>query len=149
LVPAWLTLVLIGYTLMYRAFGFEDWQAAFTVSGSSLLTLGFSMVKDVPTTILAFSEAAIGLILIALLIAYLPTIYSAFSRREAVVTLLEVRAGNNGSPMSKNRIPHSLLWHSSARHNRIAHGSRRQERYSTRRRWYRQRWMCRVMCRQN
>jgi hypothetical protein len=94
LVPAWLTLVLIGYTLMYRAFGFEDWQAAFTVSGSSLLTLGFSMVKDVPTTILAFSEAAIGLILIALLIAYLPTIYSAFSRREAVVTLLEVRAGS-------------------------------------------------------
>src|SRR5258708_10204382 len=36
----------------------------------------------------------IGLILIALLIAYLPTIYAAFSRREAAVTMLEVRAGS-------------------------------------------------------
>jgi hypothetical protein len=44
-------------------------------------------------TLLAFSEATVGLILIALLIAYLPTIYSAFQRREAAVNLLEVRAG--------------------------------------------------------
>jgi hypothetical protein len=41
-----------------------------------------------------FSEAAIGLILVALLIAYLPTMYAAFSQREALVTLLEVRAGS-------------------------------------------------------
>jgi hypothetical protein len=94
LVPAWLILVLLGYSCMFWALGFKDWQAAFTLSGSSLLTLGFSTVKDLPTTILAFSEAAIGLILIALLIAYLPTIYTAFSRRETVVTLLEVRAGS-------------------------------------------------------
>ena len=32
--------------------------------------------------------------MVALLIAYLPTMYAAFSRREAAVTLLEVRAGN-------------------------------------------------------
>jgi hypothetical protein len=94
LVPVWLTVVVLGYALMYWVLGVEDWQAAFTLSGSSLLTLGFSMVKDFPTTILAFSEAAIGLILIALLIAYLPTIYAGFSRREAAVTLLEVRAGS-------------------------------------------------------
>jgi hypothetical protein len=36
----------------------------------------------------------IGLMLVALLIAYLPTIYGAFSRREAVVAQLEVRAGS-------------------------------------------------------
>jgi hypothetical protein len=40
-----------------------------------------------------FSEATLGLMLVALLIAYLPTMYSAFSRREQAVTLLEVRAG--------------------------------------------------------
>ncbi len=40
----------------------------------------------------AFSEAALGLILVALLISYLPTIYGAFSRRELLVNLLEVRA---------------------------------------------------------
>src|SRR5258708_15987644 len=39
----------------------------------------------------------IGLILIALLIAYLPTIYAAVSWGEPVVTMLEVRAG---SPLS-------------------------------------------------
>ncbi len=94
LVPVWLILVLVGYTLMFWALGFDSWTGAFTVSGSSLLTLGFATVRDIPTTILAFSEAAIGLILIALLIAYLPTIYAAFSRRESVVTLLEVRAGS-------------------------------------------------------
>ena len=31
--------------------------------------------------------------MVALIIAYLPTMYSAFSRREAAVTLLDVRAG--------------------------------------------------------
>jgi hypothetical protein len=36
----------------------------------------------------------LGLILVGLLIAYLPTMYSAFSRREQAVNLLEVRAGN-------------------------------------------------------
>jgi hypothetical protein len=47
-----------------------------------------------------FSEAALGLILIALLIAYLPTMYSAFSRRELAVTLLEVRAGHPPSAVT-------------------------------------------------
>jgi hypothetical protein len=40
-----------------------------------------------------FSQATIGLGIVALLLAYLPTIYAAFSRREALVTMLDVRAG--------------------------------------------------------
>jgi hypothetical protein len=94
LLPFWLGLVLFGYMLMFRALGVEPWRLAFTVSGSSLLTLGFAIVKTLPQTILAFSEATIGLILVALLIAYLPTMYSAFSKREAAVSMLEVRAGS-------------------------------------------------------
>ncbi len=94
LLPTWLTLVLFGYMGMFWALGFRSWQDAFWVSGSSLLTLGFAPVKNVPETILAFSEATIGLILVAVLIAYLPTMYAAFSRRETAVTLLEVRADN-------------------------------------------------------
>ncbi len=50
-------------------------------------------------SLLAFSEATIGLMLVALLIAYLPTIYAAFSRREALVSLLEVRAGDPPSAL--------------------------------------------------
>jgi hypothetical protein len=93
LLPFWLALVGFGYMLMFWALGIQPWRAAFTVSGSSLLTLGFATVETLPQTILAFSEAIIGLILVALLIAYLPTMYSAFSKREAAVSMLEVRAG--------------------------------------------------------
>jgi len=59
-----------------------------------LLTLGFANSESFPVNLLVFSEATLGLILVALLIAYLPTMYSAFSRREEFVNLLEVRAGS-------------------------------------------------------
>ncbi len=90
----WLFLVMVGYTGLYWGVGVGDLRAAFLVSGSSLLTLGFAPVRTLPQHALVFSEAAIGLILVALLIAYLPTMYGAFSRRELAVTLLEVRAGS-------------------------------------------------------
>ncbi len=89
----WLTLVLLGYMLIYRSLGERPWRLAFALSGSSLLTLGFTVPPDLPRTALAFSEGALGLMLLALLIAYLPAIYAAFSRREAVVAALDVRAG--------------------------------------------------------
>jgi len=99
LLAAWLFLTLVGYTLMFwaidaTAFNLDPWLAAFTLSGSSLFTLGYAPVFSLPEKILTFSEAAIGPILIALLIGYMPTIYGAFSKREALVNLLEIRAGN-------------------------------------------------------
>ncbi|MCO6450456.1 MAG: hypothetical protein J5I90_06665 [Caldilineales bacterium] len=94
LLPVWLFLVALGFSAMYWATGITPWTEAFTVSGSSLLTLGFARGDFFLHTIFAFIEATIGLILVALLIAYLPTMYSAFSRRELAVTLLEVRAGS-------------------------------------------------------
>jgi hypothetical protein len=42
---------------------------------------------------LAYAEALLGLLLVALVISYLPTMYGAFARREVVVNLLAVRAG--------------------------------------------------------
>lgn len=93
LVPTWYVLVTLGYAAMYWALGAESWYAAVRLSGSSLLTLGFVLPEGLAQTALAFSEATLGLILVALLIAYLPTMYAAFSQREAAVTLLEVRAG--------------------------------------------------------
>jgi hypothetical protein len=94
LLPVWLSSILAGYTGMFWALGTSSWREALKASGSSLLTLGFATTNDLPKTILMFSEATLGLIMVALLIAYLPTMYAAFSRREAVVTLLEVRAGS-------------------------------------------------------
>ena len=90
----WLLLIAIGYTPIYWALDYGDVYTSFLFSGSSLLTLGFAPVIDWMTMLLSFSEATIGLILIAMVIAYLPTMYSAFSEREKYVALLEVRAGN-------------------------------------------------------
>ncbi|HSR47862.1 MAG TPA: hypothetical protein VLL77_07710 [Anaerolineales bacterium] len=89
----WLALVTLGFAGVYWALGVRTPVEAFLLSGSSLLTLGFVPADGVLFSALAFLEAAIGLILVALLIAYLPTMYAAFSRRERAVNLLEVRAG--------------------------------------------------------
>src|SRR5207248_2445476 len=61
---AWLTLVALGYMAMYWALGVDTPHEAFLLSGSSLLTLGFASVRDLPTTVLAFSEAMLGLLLV-------------------------------------------------------------------------------------
>ena len=90
----WLTVVLFGFAAMYWAIDQEGWWTALETSGSSLLTLGFQHPGSRVTTLLSFAEAAIGLTLLALLITYLPTIYGAFTRREAFVSLMEGRAGS-------------------------------------------------------
>jgi hypothetical protein len=95
----WLTLVLIGYTGMFWAAGIPSLADAFTESGSSLFTLGFAPAIGLAQQFLSFTEAAIGLALLALFISYLPTMYSAFQRRESLVTLLQVRAGSPPSAM--------------------------------------------------
>jgi hypothetical protein len=99
LLPIWLTLIMFGYAGMYWALGASTWYQAIQISGSSLLTLGFAAAEDPVRLALSFTEATIGLILVALLIAYLPTMYAAFSRRETAVTLLEVRAGDPPSAL--------------------------------------------------
>jgi hypothetical protein len=93
LLLVWLALILAGYTALYWGLGLPLTEA-FSLSGSALLTLGFQHPPDVPTTALVFSEGALGLILLAMLITYLPSIYGVFSRRESMVAGLEVRAGS-------------------------------------------------------
>jgi hypothetical protein len=75
-------------------------RSALMTSGSSLFTLGFQRPPDLPSAFAAFGEATIGLALLALLIAYLPTIYNTFSRREVAVTDLAIRAGTPPTPRS-------------------------------------------------
>lgn len=89
----WITTVLTGFALIYWALGSADFVTAFSLSGSSITTLGFATSEFPAIRALEFLEAVIGLILTALLISYLPTIYGAFSRRETAVAMLEVRAG--------------------------------------------------------
>jgi hypothetical protein len=91
---AWMLMVLAAFTAMFHALGVRGFERAFEMSGSSLFTLGYVRPDDLAGNVFAFLEAATGLTLLGLLIAYLPTIYGAFSRRETQVAQLEVRAGN-------------------------------------------------------
>lgn len=90
----WLSMLSVGYTLMYYAAGVRPWLRAYDISGSALLTLGPPLERvGLPVRMMVFSEAALGLLLVALLITYLPTIYNSFTRRESIVAQLELRAG--------------------------------------------------------
>ena len=94
----WAVLVLVGFTAIFWGAGVQPLTEAFATSGSSLFTLGFLHPGETARITLVFIEAGIGLGLISLMISYLPTIYGAFSRREALVGMLEVRAGLPPSP---------------------------------------------------
>jgi len=99
LLPAvWVTLVVVAFTGVFWGVGVHPFSEAFIISGSSLMTLGFERPEGVWRTALAFVEAGLGLGLVSLMISYLPTIYGAFSRRETLVGMLEVRAGLPPSP---------------------------------------------------
>lgn len=92
-----LALVAIGYTAIYWALGEGSLGWCYKLSNNSLLTLGTDTSDSLLTSAFSYSEAALGLLLITLLISYIPTMYQAFARREAVVSQVELRAGNNRS----------------------------------------------------
>jgi len=93
LLQMWLVLVWLGYAAMLWAAGAGSTAYDLVLSGSSLVTLGFVAPHTTVLILLAITEAAVGLVLLALLITYLPSLYGAFSRREAMVAKLAVRAG--------------------------------------------------------
>jgi hypothetical protein len=66
---------------------------AVELSGSSMFTIGFDSPRGLARQLAAFADAGVGLTLLALVITYLPTLYGAFSRREALITKLTVRTG--------------------------------------------------------
>jgi hypothetical protein len=59
-----------------------------------LFTLGDAPAPGHAATFVEFAAAGTGLVVVALQIAYLPTLYSAFNRREELVTMLQSRAGS-------------------------------------------------------
>jgi hypothetical protein len=89
---AWLGVAFVGYGLLLWPLVTGGLGAAFIVAGSSLFTLGFREPAGAPSAV-GFAAAATGLVIVTLQIAYLPTLYGAFNRRETEVTLLNARAG--------------------------------------------------------
>ena len=89
---AWLGTAFAGFTLLLWPFE-HNLAGAFTAAGSSLFTLGFDVPSGTTPAVMIFAGAATGLTILTLQIAYLPTLYAAFNRRETEVALLNARAG--------------------------------------------------------
>src|SRR5437773_3779775 len=65
-------------------------------SGETFFTLGYGDITPASTIarLLSVAEAGMGFAFLGVVIGYLPTIYSAFSRREIEISLLDARAGS-------------------------------------------------------
>jgi hypothetical protein len=89
----WLTVAYVGFALLLWPFAVHGLVSAFVDAGSSMFTLGFAVPAGAVPAVIVFVAAAIGLVIVTLQIAYLPTLYSAFNRRETEVQLLNARGG--------------------------------------------------------
>jgi hypothetical protein len=84
----------LGYTLVLYGLGAPTLEAAFLISISSVSTLGFAPMGDgVVIPLAATIETMIGVLIVALLIGYLPTIYGAVQEREHAVATLAMHVG--------------------------------------------------------
>ena len=90
---AWLGIFLAGYTLVLWPSQGRSITGALTDAGSSIFTLGFAEPGGTTPAVVVFVAAATGMVVVALQIGYLPTLYAAFNRRETDVALLVSRAG--------------------------------------------------------
>ena len=92
----WATLLFVSFSALFWASagtGGRSISGALELAGSSMLTLGFDKPAGLARQFVAFAAAGVGLTLLALVITYLPSLYGAFSRREALIVKLVVRAG--------------------------------------------------------
>jgi Ion channel len=106
LLVVWAVLLVIGFALLHWAAGSSlnistsglaggFWTDLY-MSGTTFFTLGLGDVtpRNLLARFLTVVESGMGFGFLALVIGYVPTIYQAFSRREANITLLDARAGS-------------------------------------------------------
>jgi len=104
LLALWATGLILGFALLQYGTGghlvLSNAQLTFGRllyhSGETFFTLGYGdIVPDSGwSRFLAVLEAGMGFAFLGIVIGYLPTIYSAFSRREVEIALLDARAGS-------------------------------------------------------
>jgi hypothetical protein len=104
LLALWATGLILGFALLQYGTGghllLSNAQLTFGGllyhSGETFFTLGYGdIVPDSGwSRFLAVLEAGMGFAFLGIVIGYLPTIYSAFSRREVEIALLDARAGS-------------------------------------------------------
>jgi len=89
----WLGSLVLGFGLIAWWAGGQDFGSALAISGSSVFTLGIATSPGSSSRAIEIVAACVGLLVIALEIAYLPALYNAFATRETEVTLLATRSG--------------------------------------------------------
>src|SRR6516162_8142970 len=106
---AWLVVAYVGFALLLWPFATHGVVSAFIDAGSSLFTLGFAVPVGAVPAVIVFLAAGTGLVIVTLQIAYLPTLYASFNRRETEVALLNARAGGpSGGPELLGRTHYAL-----------------------------------------
>ncbi len=89
----WLLMFFFGFALMFWPLVHGGITEAFVTAGPALWEIGSERARGAPErTILDFASLT-GIITVTLQIAYLPTLYAEFNRRETEVALLNARAG--------------------------------------------------------
>ena len=103
LLVVWASGLIFGFALIYYALGspFNDSRASgfrtdIYVSGTTIFTLGLGDVTPHSpwSRALTILEAGTGFGFLAAVMGYFPVLYSAFSRREVSISLLDARAGS-------------------------------------------------------
>jgi hypothetical protein len=101
----WVAGLITGFALLHWSLGTLVSRSAGTwqelgdllyFSGITFFTIGYGDVvpADAVGRLLAVIEGGVGFGFLAIIIGYLPVLYQAFSRREAVISLLDARAGS-------------------------------------------------------
>jgi hypothetical protein len=94
LLVTWIVSFLLGYALILYPIEHVSFVRTIEEVGSAFFTLGFAGPRSTGASLVHIVAAFTGLIVIALQIAYLPTLYASFNRRETLVTMLQSRAGS-------------------------------------------------------
>jgi Ion channel len=104
LLGVWATFLILGFALIQYGTGSHEQLGHEPItfgrlvyqSGETFFTLGYGDI--VPTSglsrALSVVEAGMGFALLGMVIGYIPTIYSSFSRREIQISLLDAHAGS-------------------------------------------------------
>jgi hypothetical protein len=89
----WLLLYFVGFSLMFWPLVHGGITDAFRTAGPGLWEIGTDRARGGPQQAIIDVASLVGIITITLQIAYLPSLYAEFNRRETEVALLAARAG--------------------------------------------------------
>jgi hypothetical protein len=92
-IAAWLGMFFVGFSLIFWPLVHGGITEAFRLAGPGLWQIGNDRARGGLQEFLIDIAAVIGILTITLQIAYLPTLYTEFNRRENAVTLLNARGG--------------------------------------------------------